>query len=380
MKKCRVSFCCAAILLLLTACQQQKHQPSVMFGQADIQDDAAYDLEDIQASGELIATALSGPETYYEYRGEGFGVEYEMAKSFASRIGTRLRVEIAQDSAELMRKLAAGEADLALTPPTWQTRPTSPQLAAALKAWWQPDLRERTIAAERHRHTSTNRVRRSARPPMLSREKGIISSYDGLFQSGARVAGVDWRLLAAQCYQESAFDPRAVSWAGAQGLMQIMPGTAAHLGLPASQVFEPSQNIAAAARYIAELQRSFSDIHERTERLCFVLAAYNGGTTHVRDAMALTAKYGGNPHHWNDVDRYILLLAQPRYYRDPVVKAGYLRGSETSGYVRQIIARWAQYRGAAHAAPLSATPPDNNKKGNARIRSREEFLSDSLRR
>lgn len=368
------------VVLLLGACRQEQHKPSVMFGQGDVQtSDAAYDLEDIQASGELIATALSGPETYYEYRGEGFGVEYEMAKSFASRIGARLRVEIAKDSAELMQKLASGEADLALTQPTWQARPTSPHLAAAIKFWWQPDLRERLLAADRRRQRSGNHVRHTSRPPMLSREKGIISNYDGLFQRYAAVAGIDWRLMAAQCYQESAFDPKAVSWAGAQGLMQIMPGTAAYLGLPSSQVFDPTQNIAAAARLLAQLQKNFSDIRERGERLCFVLAAYNGGAGHVRDAMALTEKYGGNPHRWNEVDKYILLLADPRYYRDPVVKAGYLRGTETSGYVRQIMARWTQYRGAARAAAptVPADPKKENK--NPRIRSREEFLNDSLK-
>ena len=348
-----------------------------MFGQADTQKEAtAYDLEDIQASGELIAATLSSPETYYEYRGEGFGVEYEMAKSFASHIGTRLRVEVVQDSAELMHKLTSGEADLVLTVPKWQIRPSSPQLTSALSAWWQDDLRERTQLAEQQRLAPRNRIRRLSRPPMLSREKGIICSYDGLFQRYASVAGMDWRLMAAQCYQESAFDPKAVSWAGAQGLMQIMPGTAAHLGLAASTVYEPAQNIAAAARYLAELQVTFSDIHERTERLCFVLAAYNGGASHVRDAMALAQQYGGNPHRWNDVDKYILLLSQPRYYRDPVVRAGYLRGSETSDYVRQIMARWSQYRGVAHPAPL--VPQKENYKRNTRIRSREEFLNDSI--
>lgn len=376
-KKTIISLC-LLMSFLLSACRQEPHQPSVMFGQAEAQTDAAYDLTDIQASGELIATALSGPDTYYEYRGEGFGVEYEMAKSFASRIGARLRVEIAADSAELQRKLDAGEADLILSVPKWQTRPSSPELAAAISDWWQDDLRERTRAAVQRRMAPKNRVRRTSRPPMLSREKGIISSYDGLFQRHASVAGMDWRLLAAQCYQESAFDPRAVSWAGAQGLMQIMPGTASHLGLPAASVYEPSANIAAAARYLAELQSTFNDIRERSERLCFVLAAYNGGSSHVRDAMALTAKYGGNPHRWNDVDRYILLLAEPRYYRDPVVRAGYLRGSETSGYVRQIMARWAQYRGVAHAAPLTPTEPQNEN-WNSRVRSREEFLNDSTR-
>ncbi len=363
--------------ILFLSCKEESHKPSVMFGQADTQKEAtAYDLEDIQASGELIAATLSSPETYYEYRGEGFGVEYEMAKSFASHIGTRLRVEVVQDSAELMHKLTSGEADLVLTVPKWQIRPSSPQLTSALSAWWQDDLRERTQLAERQRLAPRNRIRRLSRPPMLSREKGIICSYDGLFQRYASVAGMDWRLMAAQCYQESAFDPKAVSWAGAQGLMQIMPGTAAHLGLAASAVYEPAQNIAAAARYLAELQVTFSDIHERTERLCFVLAAYNGGASHVRDAMALAQQYGGNPHRWNDVDKYILLLAQPRYYRDPVVRAGYLRGSETSDYVRQIMARWSQYRGVAHPAPL--VPQKENYKRNTRIRSREEFLNDSI--
>ena len=364
-------------IILFSACREEQRKPSVMFGQPETQTEAsAYDLADIQASGELIAATLSSPETYYEYRGEGFGVEYEMAKSFASHIGARLRVEVVQDSAELIRKLSSGEADMVLTVPHWQIRPTSLQLSAALSAWWQDDLRERTLLAEKRRLAPHNRIRRQSRPPMLSREQGVISSYDGLFQRYAPVAGMDWRLMAAQCYQESAFDPRAISWAGAQGLMQIMPGTAAHLGLAASAVYEPSQNIAAAARYLAELQVTFSDISARTERLCFVLAAYNGGASHVRDAMALAQKYGGDPHRWNDVDKYILLLEQPRYYRDPLVRAGYLRGSETSGYVRQIMVRWTQYRGAARAS--SFAPPRDDNKRNARIRSREEFLNDSI--
>lgn len=363
-------------ILLLTACGEQPHKPSVMFGQAEVQNAASYDLPDIQASGELIATVLSGPDTYYEYRGAGFGVEYEMAQSFASYLGTRLRIEIAQDSSDLLQKLESGEADIALTPPSWQTRPNSPELTSALQAWWEPELRERTRKAERQKQSTHLRVRRVSRPPMLSREKGIISSYDNLFQRHAPVAGMDWRLMAAQCYQESAFDPKAVSWAGAQGLMQIMPGTAAQLGLPTSDVFDPAQNIAAAARYLAMLQATFSDIRERQERLCFVLAAYNGGVAHVRDAMALTAKYGGNDHRWTEVQHYVLLLSQPRYYRDPVVKAGYLRGNETAGYVQQIMGRWAQYRGSARA--LSPSAPPSSEHRNPRIRPREDFLKDSL--
>ena len=254
--------------------------------------------------------------------------------------------------------------------PHWLVRSTSEQLAQAINTWWHDDYRQRFLAAEQARLKPAARVRRHVRPPMLSRQKGIISSYDQLFQRHAATVGWDWRLMAAQCYQESGFDPKAVSWAGAQGLMQIMPATAQHLGLPRNQAYDPEQNIAAAARYLRELNATFADISDRHERINFVLAAYNGGVGHVRDAMTLARKYGHNPQRWAEVDIYILALAQPRYYRDPAVRCGYLRGTETSDYVRQIHARWAAYRGAAHASK-SVMPSGNSQP--SRIRPRSDF-------
>ena len=77
----------------------------------------------------------------------------------------------------------------------------------------------------------------------------------------------------------------------------------------------------------------------------FVLASYNGGYHHIRDAMALTGKFGGNPKRWNDVSQYVLKLSTPQFYNDPVVKYGYMRGSETEDYVRKIRQRWQSYKG-----------------------------------
>jgi membrane-bound lytic murein transglycosylase F len=158
--------------------------------------------------------------------------------------------------------------------------------------------------------------------------------------------------------------------------MQIMPGTASHLGLAAAEVFDPEKNVAAATRYLRELDATFSDIPQRRERFSFILAAYNGGVGHVRDAMALTVKHGGDPHHWADVDSYILKLAEPAYYRDPVVKNGYLRGSETSAYVRQIHERYAFYRGSARPASSGTTarPAAGSTASPSRIRPRSEFV------
>ena len=180
---------------------------------------------------------------------------------------------------------------------------------------------------------------------MLNRKEGIISRYDALFMTYCQPIRWDWRLMAAQCYQESTFDPAARSWAGACGLMQIMPSTAAQLGLPADGLFDPESNIAAAARFLGQLERKFSDIADRGERLRFVLASYNGGYHHIRDAMALAGRDGHNQHRWADVSRYVLLLSTPRYYQDPIVKYGYMRGSETVDYVQKIYRRWESYRG-----------------------------------
>ena len=127
--------------------------------------------------------------------------------------------------------------------------------------------------------------------------------------------------------------------------MQIMPATADHLGLPRSQLFDPEQNIAAAARYLGELEGLLRDIPDRQERLNYVLASYNGGIHHIRDAMALARRDGKNPHRWADVAQYVLKLAQPEYYNDPLVSHGYMRGSETYNYVLKIHERWDGYRG-----------------------------------
>ena len=81
-----------------------------------------------------------------------------------------------------------------------------------------------------------------------------------------------------------------------------------------------------------------------------MLACYNGGNGHVRDAMALTKKYGGDPYRWSDVSQFILKLSEPRFYQDPVVKFGYMRGTETYNYVALVRQRYMKYSGIAGAS------------------------------
>lgn len=357
-------------VLLLCACTPKKQEPVVTpWGEITdtIPQDGDFDLADIQRNGELIALTLTGPETYYDYHGRHLGAQYLLCQRFADKLGVMLRMEVCRDSAEMVQRLKDGEADLVCYPvtkkgPGWLVGQDKDDLQHELQAWYKPELLDE-VKKEEEFLLSSKSVKRRVFSPMLNRENGIISHYDSYFQRYAATIRWDWRLMAAQCYQESTFDPQARSWAGACGLMQIMPGTADHLGLPRASIYDPEQNIAAAARYLGELDRTFSDIGERSERIKFVLAAYNGGHFHIRDAMALATKNGKNAHRWGDVEPFVLGLSQPQYYNDPVVKNGYMRGSETVDYVRKIHERWNGYRGirtvrntfAPSAVPQKAT-------------------------
>ena len=371
--------------LSLVSCQEAKDRraQSPIFVQEEVMRDTLelYDLEQIQESGTIIAGTLSGPDTYFEYHGKWMGMQFELAQEFASNMGVTLRMEIAADTASLLDKLEKGEVDfVALEMPRWVVRKDATQLHDAIEQWWDPGRKQR-LAADLP--DGERRVRRNARPVMKDLAHGIISQYDDLFVHYSKTVGWDWRLLAAQCYQESGFDPHAVSWVGAKGLMQIMPGTAEHLGLPADKVFDEERNIAAGVRYLREVQGGFSDIGDPLQRISFTLAAYNGGAHHVRDAMALTEKHGGNPHRWDEVARYVLRLSDAAYYRDPSVKYGYMRGSETVGYVSQIMDRWNEYRNYARSSTGGSVPAPAKKsvkdgEFRTRVKSAEEWVGDSV--
>ena len=362
---------------IVASCSEEKKQQLTPWGTTleaaadSIPDD--FTLDDILNNGELIMLTLTGPETYYDYHGKGMGTQYMLCEKFASALGVSLRVEVCKDTTDLLTRLDKGEGDiiaLALPEKTkgvricgardakrhqgWAVQADNVALADTLDRWYRPSMLTQ-VRQEMEFMLSTRRVTRHVYSPMLNRSAGIISQYDHLFQKYAPVARWDWRLLAAQCYQESTFDPKARSWVGACGLMQIMPETADQLGLPRSQIYEPEANIAASTKYIAQLDSKLRDIPEKTERTWFVLACYNGGYHHIRDAMELARKHGHNPHRWEEVSPYVLGLREARYYNDPVVRYGYMRGNETVDYVGRIRQRWAQYRGSAGAGSFSGS-------------------------
>jgi len=228
-------------------------------------------------------------------------------------------------------------------PVVWAVRLNAPKLRAALDKWIAAK-RKSGLLAILYRKYFLDRRGYTARTnsPYLAAETGALSPYDDWFREYAKIPGWDWRLLAAQAFQESRLNPKARSWAGAIGLMQIMPRTARQLHANAA---DPRQSIEAACRYLWQLDDLWKDdVTDEEERIKFILASYNVGAGHVQDAVRLAEKNGDDPHKWLDVSYWLIRKSKRSVYDDPVVKHGFARGTEPVSYVDQILARWRNYR------------------------------------
>jgi membrane-bound lytic murein transglycosylase F len=450
------------IYLLIVACicmlscrQQVNHDSAVQV-----------DLTEIKDSGVLVALTLNSSISYFNYRGEPMGFQYELAKQFAESQGLKLQMKTARTTHELVHMLLKGEGDLIAYPlpvtkefkdsvsfcgediithqvlvqrnggknkpitnvteligkevyakpgkylnrlinldkelgggilihqvdndsistedlitqvatgkidyaicdndlarlnktyypqlninvaisfdqrSSWAVRHTSPQLKDVVNQWHDANITSPAYRASTKRYFENSK--RIPHGSILSVKDGKISHFDHLFKKYAEEIGWDWRLLASLAFTESNFDTTAVSWAGAKGLMQLMPRTARAMGVPEGKEQNPEESVKAAAKYLKLTSRSFSKIEDPNERIKFVLAAYNGGMGHVFDAMALAEKYGKNKYVWdNNVADFILLKSNEEYFNDPVCRNGYFRGIETFNFVKEILARAEVYK------------------------------------
>lgn len=226
----------------------------------------------------------------------------------------------------------------------WGVNPEYKWLADSVDTWLNTDQGRHENSELYKRYFEQSRS--YADIPHLDLSDGVISPYDDLFKKYAPEIGWDWRLLAAISLQESRFNPNAKSWAGARGLMQIMPKIGRYYGVDVKQLNDPETAVKTAVKLLGDIDRQLRDkIPDDRERIKFILACYNGGIGHVSDARALAEKYGYDPMVWNDnVERAVLMKSDRRYYNDPVVKYGYMRGRETSGYVDHIMGYYDTFR------------------------------------
>jgi membrane-bound lytic murein transglycosylase F len=229
----------------------------------------------------------------------------------------------------------SGDRDLA-----WAVRPSDVKLAREVDAVFhelrkKPDfniLKKKYFEAERD-------FKKRGKDKFYASETGTLSPYDPLVLKYSEEHGFDWRLVAAQIYQESRFDPKTKSWVGAQGLFQIMPATARGLGIV--DPTDPEQSIRGGLKYMLQLARHYDDVTDPIERYRFALAAYNTGFGHVDDARKLARASGKDSSIWRNVAGWVLKLSDRKVAAR--TRFGYCRGLEPVDYVRHIDERYAGY-------------------------------------
>ena len=178
------------LLILLCACSQKERRHSTIFGNEKDNNHATTeecDLPMIQDAGVIIGITLSGPDTYYEYRGQEFGLQFLLAEEFARNIGVRLQMEIAPDTMTMLERLEQGEADFIALEITkdhkWKIREDEPLLQEKLDKWWDPRRKE-ALAAQAEKPKS---VRRKVHPLMKNRKQRVSQYFVTLSQEKCSV-------------------------------------------------------------------------------------------------------------------------------------------------------------------------------------------------
>lgn len=264
-------------------------------------------------------------------------------KVFACIVEERIaKVELMhRDDLEIVLPLPGGDDEAALA-----TRKEDVQLHAFMDAFLEQNLKNtRWNLMWRRYHSWKDDTRAVRNDELRADREGRITPWDEVFTKVGVEHEVDWRLLAAQCYQESRFDPAARSPFGAVGVMQFLPTTAKELGCADPQV--PKEAIRCAGRYVGKLAKRYSEPEVALkDRVRFALAAYNAGPGHLDDARVLAKAQGLDANRWfGNVETAMLLLSKPRYYEQAA--HGFARGEETVRYVSEIQTRYDAYVGLA---------------------------------
>jgi len=231
----------------------------------------------------------------------------------------------------------------------WAIRDNSPALHTELNRFLYDHFRFGDQGEEPKRSTFLNILRKRYfkegpqiadyyNPETKKENSGVISPYDQLIKQVADSAGVDWLLVSSIVAQETKFNPKSKSWAGAVGLMQVLPRYSEVAD--EEQLYDAKTNIREGVRIIKEHLQHYAYM-DSTDKWSFALAAYNAGPGHIADARRLAIDHNKDPNEWANISDALLKLMQRKYYKD--ARYGFCRGIETVRYVQEIKNRYKTY-------------------------------------
>ncbi len=264
--------------------------------------------------------------------------------TFANRV--QVETEIASGMNVIMGATVSTPKEVA-----WGLRPNAPELKKAVNDFLAKTLKTEWFAVIFNRYfRDRKRISRRRRHSTFTLESGRVSPFDEIFREMGERYDFDWRFIAAVAYRESKFKPKQESWAGAKGLMQIVPETGKRYGVDCFA--NNYNNILCGTRYLRKLFRMFP-YSTPEDRVKLVLASYNAGIGHVRDAQHLCVDKRWNPNVWTGhVEQALLLLTKRQWYSQ--YRHGYVQGHVTVQYVKDII---STYRSYGELVPLLLPEP-----------------------
>jgi len=320
-------------------------------------------LENILSRNQLTVLIRANSVDYFIHRGFPKGFQLELTRLFADYLGVNLRLVPTFESEVPLQLILDENIDIVVSNITitetgdyffrfvpfdtersvaWGILHTSDSLANVMIPWIY------TIGQTRAFQNLCLKYHIQPRRSFFhcdttSQEFRRLSPFDNAIRTYAKRLGWDWRLLASLIYQESNFFPDVVSWAGAFGLMQLMPDVAEKYGI--TEESTPEEQILAGVKYLHHINRVLPAEIPKEERIPFMLATYNVGLGHILDARRLAVVHGKDPNIWFDnVELALLKKSDPRIVRDSIVRHGYARGQETVNLVRDVIERWEHYQ------------------------------------
>ena len=239
---------------------------------------------------------------------------------------------------------------------SWAVPLSKPWLADSIDNWFNSRTQDDENKWLLRRYFEMSRIKNlDFRSFTRNFNNGYISEYDNLLKKYSQTIDWDWRLLASMCYAESRFDNSVVSWAGAKGIMQIMPSTGRAFGYNEDQILQPEKNIEVATKIINSLDKSLMKyVNDPEERIKFIIAAYNSGLAHVLDAISIASAYNYEPTKWEgNVAEALKLKSVAEVYNNPeICKYGYFKGNYTTEYVKNVL---ELYKKAQSAFPNNSS-------------------------
>src|SRR5438874_532177 len=215
----------------------------------------------------------------------------------------------------------------------WLLPATQSALRDKADAFFERIVRDGTLQRLIDRYFGyARRVERIDASVFQERIRTILPTYAAVFHQAQQQSGIEWRLVAAIAYQESHWNPQAISETNVRGMMMLTEETARRLRVV--DRLDARQSIHAGARYLADLKRGLPQRIAEPDRTWIALAAFNIGIGHLEDARVLAARRKLNPDSWSDLKKTLPLLAQPDLADD--TKHGVARGGQAVVFVETV--------------------------------------------